>query len=127
MAIPNELDKKIAASDVPAINPVDMCDLTQFASIPAVSVELPLKKGDSLLMVAKSFQPVCVIDGVKKVSTLNLNTEAKQFIVGQSPFTINARDFNGLEIYFQGRQVRYPANWQGPIRLIEGTFKEAVN
>lgn len=123
----NELDKKVAANDVPAINPVEICDLAQFANIPAVSVESPLKKGDNVLVLAKSDQPVCVIDGVKNVSSLNLSTESKQFITGQAPFIINAPDFSGLEIYFQGRRVRYPSNWQGPIRLIEGTFKEVAN
>lgn len=123
----SELDKKVTASDAPAINSVEICDLTQFATIPTVSVELPFKKGDNLLVVAKSDQSVCVVDGLNKVSELNLNMQSRQVVVGQAPFIINARDFSGLEIYFQGRQVRYPASWQGPIRLTEGTLKEVVN
>lgn len=123
----DELDKKLVLSGLSEIKSVDICDLSEFVNIPLVSVELPLKKGDNLFVLAKSDQPICVIDSIKKVSSFNLNAETKQIIVGNPPFIINALNFNGLEIYFQGRKVSYPTNWQGPMKLIEGSTKDAVN
>lgn len=109
---------------LPTINAVDVCDVSRVSALPSVSVEAPNKKGDNVFIVSKSEQPVCIVDSSKKATSLNLAADAKQTVSGQAPFIVNAKDLSGLEIYFQGRKVKYADGAQGPIKLVESPFKE---
>lgn len=126
----HQLDQvAVAKEDVEvAATPVfDLCDMTLTSGLISLSVDAPVKKGNSVTVVSKVDQAICIIDNSKKVTSLSLLPESKQVIVGEPPFMIQTTNLNELEIYFQGRKVRYAADLKGPIKLTEGAFNEVVN
>lgn len=117
-------DKDVGPTDSPVF---DLCNMTLASGAISLSVDAPVKKGDSVTIISKVDQAICVLDNSSKTTSLTLLPDGKQVIIGQPPFMIQTMNLNELEIYFQGRKLRYPIDLKGPIKLTEGALKEAAN
>lgn len=58
--------------------------------------------GNFVYLVSKTAQQVCVIDGKGKKQAVPLAAGENKNVVGVAPFTILAKDFSQLAVYFQG-------------------------
>lgn len=119
----------VAKSDVgvsasPAFN---LCDMTSAPSPTSLSVEAPVKRGESITIISRVDQAICIVDNNNKITSLSLLPDGKQVIIGQPPFVIQAINLNQLEIYFQGRKLRYAMDIKGPIKLTEAALSEPAN
>lgn len=77
-----------------------------------IQPESPRKAGDYVHVVAQQAMTVCIMDGQKRVATLNLQVGEARSIYGPSPFWVSSSDLSGVKVYFQGQQIR-PTNQDG--------------
>lgn len=112
---PEALHKK--ASIAPAEAPANAApDRSQLASIACEDQHRqnstshtpsnPLKPGSYIYIEAKADSALCVLDSDNKLSLLNLKAGMKQTVNGLAPFLVHTSNWQGLEIFFQGRLVR---------------------
>jgi hypothetical protein len=66
----------------------------------------PQKAGDYVHVVALQATTVCVMDGQKKVASLNLQMGDAKSIYGPSPFKVYSADLKAVKVYFQGQQIK---------------------
>jgi hypothetical protein len=66
----------------------------------------PLKPGSYVYIEAKADSALCVLDSDNKLSLLNLKAGMNQTVNGLAPFLVHASNWQGLQIFFQGRLVR---------------------
>lgn len=66
----------------------------------------PLKPGSYVYIEAKVDSALCVLDSDNKLSLLNLKAGMNQTVNGLAPFLVHTSNWQGLQIFFQGRLVR---------------------
>lgn len=66
----------------------------------------PLKPGSYIYIEAKADSVLCVLDSDNKLSLLNLKAGMNQKVNGLAPFLVHTSNWQGLQIFFQGRLVR---------------------
>ena len=66
----------------------------------------PLKPGSYIYIEAKADSALCVLDSDNKLSLLNLKAGMSQTVNGLAPFLVHTSNWQGLQIFFQGRLVR---------------------
>jgi hypothetical protein len=66
----------------------------------------PLKPGSYVYFEAKTDSALCVLDSDNKLSMINLKAGMNQTVNGLAPFLVHASNWQGLQIFFQGRLVR---------------------
>ena len=66
----------------------------------------PLKPGSYIYIEAKVDSALCVLDSDNKLSLLNLKAGMNQKVDGLAPFLVHTSNWQGLQIFFQGRLVR---------------------
>lgn len=66
----------------------------------------PLKPGSYIYIEAKADSALCVLDSDNKLSLLNLKAGMNQTVNGLAPFLVHTSNWQGLQIFFQGRLVR---------------------
>jgi transcriptional regulator with XRE-family HTH domain len=71
-----------------------------------VQPDSPQKAGDYVHVVALQATTVCVMDGQKKVASLNLQMGDAKSIYGPSPFKVYSADLKAVKVYFQGQQIK---------------------
>lgn len=79
----------------------DPCNLTAQAvsQFTAPKVSFP---GNFVYLVSRADQKICVIDGKGVKQTISLALGEKKNVPGVAPFTILAKDFSTVNVYFQG-------------------------
>lgn len=66
----------------------------------------PLKPGNYIYIEARTDSQLCVLDSQNKLSTLTLKAGMNQTVNGVAPFLVHASNWQGLQVFFQGRPVR---------------------
>lgn len=66
----------------------------------------PLKPGNYVYIEARSDSQLCVLDSQNKLSVLSLKAGMNHTVNGLAPFLLHASDWQGLQVFFQGRPVR---------------------
>jgi hypothetical protein len=66
----------------------------------------PLKPGSYIYIEAKADSALCVLDSDNKLSLLSLKAGMNQTVNGLAPFLVHTSNWQGLQIFFQGRLVR---------------------
>jgi cytoskeletal protein RodZ len=82
-----------------------------------VQPNYPIKAGEYVHVVAQQASTVCIMDGQKRVATLNLQVGEGRSIYGKPPFKIYSTDLASLKIYFQGQLVKLPSSDIQQIKL----------
>ena len=77
----------------------------------------PKKAGEYVHVVALQASTVCIMDGLKRVATLNLQVGEARSIYGPSPFKIYSADLNVVKVYFQGQYIKLPSQDMTQIKL----------
>ena len=66
----------------------------------------PLKPGSYIYIEAKADSALCVLDSDNKLSLINLKAGMTQKVNGLAPFLVHTSNWQGLQIFFQGRLVQ---------------------
>jgi hypothetical protein len=66
----------------------------------------PLKPGNYVYIEARSDSQLCVLDSQNKLSILTLKAGMNHTVNGLAPFVLHTSDWQGLQVFFQGRPVR---------------------
>lgn len=66
----------------------------------------PLKPGNYVYIEARSDSQLCVLDSQNKLSILSLKAGMNHTVNGMAPFVLHTSDWQGLQVFFQGRPVR---------------------
>ena len=66
----------------------------------------PLKPGNYIYIEARTDSQLCVLDSQNKLSTLTLKAGMNQTVNGVAPFLVHPSNWQGLQVFFQGRPVR---------------------
>ncbi|WP_353236859.1 hypothetical protein [Limnohabitans sp.] len=111
---PQALPKTASPSpEVPAIAAPDRdqlasiaCDDQHRKNSTSHTPNNPLKPGSYIYIEAKADSALCVLDSDNKLSLLNLKAGMNQTVNGLAPFLVHTSNWQGLQIFFQGRLVR---------------------
>lgn len=87
-------------------------------NIPNLSAQNPSKDGNYVYLVATKEVVVCIKDNTNKVSIVNLKANETQNIVGVSPLTLQSKDLDSLNIFFQGSKVQLPSKNTTEVKLV---------
>jgi hypothetical protein len=66
----------------------------------------PIKPGNYIYIEAHKDSELCVLDSQNKLSILSLRAGMTHTVNGLAPFLLHAKDWQGLNVFFQGRPVR---------------------
>ena len=101
------------------------CKLFQDEPTPAAPVSIN-KAGNYIYVLASKDVQVCVDDGKRVRSMVNLKAGEGRTIHGSSPWVIGAADLASLQVYFQGAKVFVPPNAGQRILLKEQAVLNAA-
>ena len=101
------------------------CKLLQDEPTPAAPVSIN-KAGNYVYLLASKDVQVCVDDGKRVRSIVNLKAGEGRTIHGSSPWVIGAGDIASVQVYFQGAKVFVPKNAGQRILLKEQAVSVAV-
>ena len=87
-------------------------------NIPNLSAQNPSKDGNYVYLVATKEVVVCIKDKTNKVSIVNLKANEPQNIAGVSPFTLQSKDLDSLNIFYQGSKVQLPSKNTTEVKLV---------
>ena len=82
-----------------------------------VQPESPQKAGEYVHVVAQKASTVCIMDGQKRVATINLQVGEGRSIYGLAPFRVYSADLNWIKVYFQGQYIKLPSQEMTLIKL----------
>ena len=86
-----------------------------------VQPDSPRKAGEYVHVVAQQASTVCIMDGQKRVATLNLQVGEGRSIYGLSPFRVYSADLNLVKVYFQGQLIKLSSQEITQIKLTPST------
>jgi transcriptional regulator with XRE-family HTH domain len=101
------------------------CKLFQDEPTPAAPVSIN-KAGNYIYVLASKDVQVCVDDGKRVRSMVNLKAGEGRTIHGSSPWVIGAADLASLQVYFQGAKVFFPPNVRQRIVLKEQALSNPI-
>ena len=86
-----------------------------------VQPDSPRKAGEYVHVVAQQASTVCIMDGQKRVATLNLQVGEGRSIYGLPPFRVYSADLNLVKVYFQGQLIKLSSQEITQIKLTPST------
>ena len=86
-----------------------------------VQPDAPRKAGEYVHVVAQQASTVCIMDGQKRVATLNLQVGEGRSIYGLPPFRVYSADLNLVKVYFQGQLIKLSSQEITQIKLTPST------
>jgi hypothetical protein len=89
---------------------------------PEVSPATPKKEGKFVYLVSPADTTLCVVDGNKQASTLQLKAGEGRSVYGTSPWQISGTSLAQVQIYFQGWRASLPEGVVQKIVLVEKTL-----
>lgn len=105
----------VAPAPAPASEPAASVGASQVAGCKHVTDALPQltpftaqKEGRYVYMVSPSNVEICVVDGNKQATTLQLKAGENRSVYGVSPWQVSSPQLSKLQIYFQGWRVAVP-------------------
>ncbi len=66
----------------------------------------PLKPGNYIYIEARADSELCVLDSENKLFVISLKAGMNQTVNGLAPFLLHTSNWQGLQVFFQGRPVR---------------------
>ena len=87
-------------------------------NIPNLSAQNPSKDGNYVYLVATKEVVVCIKDNTSKVSIVDLKANEPQNIAGVSPLTLQSKDLDSLNIFYQGSKIQLPKQGITEIKLV---------
>ena len=76
------------------------------------------KDGNYVYLVAMKELVVCIKDQTNKVNIVNLKANEPQNISGVAPLTLQSRDLDSLNIFYQGSKIQLPKQGITEIKLV---------
>lgn len=89
---------------------------------PEVSAASPKKDGKFVYVLSPNDTSLCVVDGNKQASTLQLKAGEGRSVYGAAPWQLSGSDLTKLQIYFQGWRAGLPEGAVQKIVLVEKTI-----
>lgn len=124
VAVPAPLPVASAASAVPSsaasamvASKASACAYTSDA-LPQVTPYVAHKEGRYVYMVSTTNAEICVVDGNKQVTVLQMKAGENRSVYGVSPWQISSPGLSKLQVFFQGGRVTVPET-ATRIQLIE--------
>jgi hypothetical protein len=77
-------------------------------ALPQLTPFTAQKEGRYVYMVSPSNVEICVVDGNKRATTLQLKAGENRSVYGVSPWQVSSPQLSKLQIYFQGWRVAVP-------------------
>jgi hypothetical protein len=103
---------------VPAATKAVACAFTS-ESMPQVTPVIAAKEGRYVYIVSTANMDVCVVDGNKQATALQLKAGDNRSIYGVSPWQVSSANLQKAQIYFQGGRVSMPDASATRMQLIE--------
>lgn len=88
-------------------------------SMPQVTPVIAAKEGRYVYVVSSATMDVCVVDGSKQATVLQLNAGESRSVYGTSPWQVSSTNLQKAQIYFQGGRVSLPDTSVTRIQLVE--------
>ena len=95
------------AASVAVANNVSACAYSN-ESMPELLPFVAQKEGRYVYLVATASTEICVIDGNKQATTLQIKAGENRSVYGASPWQVSSANLSKLQIYFQGGRVSVP-------------------
>ncbi|CAN1544176.1 hypothetical protein MCEMAEM4_01903 [Burkholderiaceae bacterium] len=86
---------------------------------PEVSAAMPKKDGKFVYVMSPTDTNLCVVDGNKQASTLELKAGEGRSVYGAAPWQISGNNLAQVQIYFQGWRASLPEGSVQKIVLVE--------
>jgi hypothetical protein len=99
-----------AKSDACAYSSETMAQVTPF---------IVQKEGRYVYLVSGANTDVCVVDGNKQATVLQLKTGENRSVYGVSPWQVSSPNLQKVQIYFQGGRVSLPDATATRVKLVE--------
>jgi hypothetical protein len=103
---------------VPAATKAVACAFTS-ESMPQVTPVIAAKEGRYVYIVSTANMDVCVVDGNKQATALQLKAGDNRSVYGVSPWQVSSANLQKAQIYFQGGRVSLPDASATRMRLVE--------
>ena len=87
--------------------------------IPQLTPLISKKEGRYVYLVSSDNVEICVVDGNKQATTLQLKAGENRSVYGVSPWQLSGSNLQKVQIYFQGGRVSLPDNSATRIKLVE--------
>jgi hypothetical protein len=88
-------------------------------AIPQLTPLISQKEGRYVYFVSSANVEICVVDGNKQATTLQLKAGENRSVYGVSPWQLSGSNLQKVQIYFQGGRVSLPENVATPVKLVE--------
>jgi hypothetical protein len=100
-----------ASANVIAKSPSSACAFTSEA-LPQLAPFVARKEGSYVYVVSSSSADVCVVDGNKQATQLQLKAGESRTVTGTAPWQLSGTQLKQVQIYFQGGRVTLPEDIQ---------------
>ena len=77
------------------------------------------KEGRYVYLVSNANAEICVVDGNKQATVLQLKAGENRSVYGVSPWQVSSANLQKLQIYFQGGRVSLPDTAVNQVKLVE--------
>jgi hypothetical protein len=110
-----------SAASVAAVSVSNKTGTCAFSSdaMPKVTPVIAAKEGRYVYVVSTANMEVCVVDGNKQATVLQLKAGESRSVYGVSPWQVSSANLQKAEIYFQGGRVPLPDASATRMQLIE--------
>ncbi len=119
--VASEAVKQASAAEAVAIRASSHCAFSSDPG-PEVSPAEPKKEGRFVYLVSPVDTSLCVVDGNKQATTLQLKAGEGRSVYGTSPWQISGTGLTQTQIYFQGWRASLPEGAVQKIVLVEKAF-----
>jgi DNA-binding transcriptional regulator YiaG len=118
MAVPASSAAPVAASTNAATAKVGACAYSSDA-MPQVTSLFAKKEGRYVYFVSTANIEVCVVDGDRQATLLQLKAGENRSVYGVSPWQLSGAGLQNAQIYFQGGRISLPDGNINRLRLVE--------
>jgi hypothetical protein len=110
----------VAASPTAPSKTMGACTHSNEA-MPQLSPFVAQKEGKYVYLVSAADAEVCVVDGNKQATLLQLKAGENRSVYGVSPWQVSSTSLQKVQIFFQGGRVSLPDATVSRVQLVEMT------
>jgi hypothetical protein len=110
-----------AAALAPAFNTTTKAEACSYSSesMPQLGPFVAQKEGRYVYLVSNANAEVCVVDGNKQATLLQLKAGENRSVYGPSPWQVSSTNLQKVQIFFQGGRVSVPDAAINRVSLVE--------
>jgi hypothetical protein len=110
-----------AQSTAPAAAPVASSSACAFSTeaMPQAAPFVARKEGTYVYVVSNANLALCVVDGNKQATVLQMKAGENRTVPGVAPWQISGDNLQHVQIYFQGGRVTLPEEASRRLKLVE--------